>query len=345
MNADDAYQPFVFITGITKFTQISLFSVLNNLTNISFLPEYAAICGITEEEIGENFKPELERMAEVNEWTLQQTHDNLKDYYDGYHFSRRNMVDIYNPFSLLNALDAQDLSCFWVSSGATSMLPKFVDNMELRLRNFENCPILRKTLESSDVINGGAELFLYQTGYLTIKSSDEFGYFLGFPNQEVKQALYEVVLPSLTMKSESDIISLQGSLFRQLGTGQIADAMKTLKALVADVPYSNKKLVSMDMEERYRLIISTILNAIGLKVEVEHMLATGRIDLIAQTSRYIYVIELKLKNNGGKKAAIQQILDNKYLEPFQADKRKVIGLGIELDEEGKGLLDWGITEE
>lgn len=345
LKADDAYQRFVFITGITKFTQISLFSVLNNLTNISFLPEYAAICGITEEEIGENFKPELERMAEVNEWTLQQTHDNLKDYYDGYHFSRRNMVDIYNPFSLLNALDAQDLSCFWFSSGATSMLPKFVDNMELRLRNFENFPILRKTLESSDVINGGAELFLYQTGYLTIKSSDEFGYFLGFPNQEVKQALYEVVLPSLTMKSESDIISLQGSLFRQLGTGQIADAMKTLKALVADVPYSNKKLASMDMEERYRLIISTILNAIGLKVKVEHMLATGRIDLIAQTSRYIYVIELKLKNNGGKKAAIQQILDNKYLEPFMADKRKVIGLGIELDEEGKGLLDWGITEE
>lgn len=344
LKADDAYQRLVFITGITKFTQISLFSVLNNLTNISFLPEYAAICGITEEEIGENFKPELERMAEVNGWTLQQTHDNLKDYYDGYHFSRRNMVDVYNPFSLLNALDTQDLSCFWVSSGATSMLLKFVDNMELRLRNFEHCPILRKTLESSDVINGGAEFFLYQTGYLTIKSSDEFGYFLGFPNQEVRQALYEVVLPTLTMQPESDIISMQSSLFRQLGTGQIADAMKTLKALVADVPYSNKKLASMDMEERYRLIISTILNAIGLKVEVEHMLATGRIDLIAQTSRYIYVIELKLRNNGGKKAAIQQILDNRYLEPFKADKRKVIGLGIELDEEGKGLLDWGITE-
>ena len=343
LKKEDEHERFVFITGITKFTQISLFSVLNNLTNISFLPEYAAICGITEEEIGQNFKPELERMAEVNGWTLQQTHDNLKDYYNGYHFSRRNMVDIYNPFSLLNALDTQDLSCFWVSSGATSMLPKFVDNMELRLRNFEHCPILRKTLESSDVINGGAELFLYQTGYLTIKSSDEFGYFLGFPNQEVKQALYEVVLPTLTMQSESDIISLQSSLFRQLGTGEIADAMKTLKALVADVPYSNKKLASMDMEERYRLIISTILNAIGLKVEVEHMLATGRIDLIAQTSRYIYVIELKLRNNGGKKAAIQQILDNQYLEPFKADKRKVIGLGIELDEEGKGILDWGIT--
>lgn len=228
LKSDDEYERFVFITGITKFTQISLFSVLNNLFNISFEPQYAHICGITEEEIGDNFKPELEKMSEVNGWTVDETHDKLKEYYDGYHFSRRNMIDVYNPFSLVNALNAHELRNFWAQSGATSMLPKFVDNMELRLRNFEHCPILRKTLESSDVINGGAELFLYQTGYLTIKSSDEFGYFLGFPNQEVKQALYEVVLPSLTMKSESDIISLQGSLFRQLGTGQIADAMKTL---------------------------------------------------------------------------------------------------------------------
>ena len=96
----------------------------------------------------------------------------------------------------------------------------------------------------------------------------------------------------------------------------------------------------MDMEESYRLIISTILNAIGLKVEVEHMLSTGRIDIVASTSRYIYIIELKLRNNGGKDAAVQQIIGHKYIEPFKANKREVIGLGIELDEEGKGLLDW-----
>ncbi len=116
--------------------------------------------------------------------------------------------------------------------------------------------------------------------------------------------------------------------------------MNTLKALVADVPYSNKKLTSMNMEERYRLIISTIFNAIGLKVETEKMIATGRIDMVVWTSRYIYVIELKLRNNGGKDAASRQILDKQYMEPFMADKRKVIGLGIELDEEGKGLIDW-----
>ncbi len=345
LKAADEYERFVFITGITKFTQISLFSVLNNLTNISFLPEYAAICGITEQEIGDNFKPELEKMAEVNDWTLQETHDRLKDYYDGYHFSRRNMVDIYNPYSLINALDTQELGNFWASSGATSLLPKFVSNIELRLGKFEGCRIMKHTLELSDVTGGGAELFLYQCGYLTIKSCDEFGYTLGFPNEEVKQALYEMVLPALTMREENIIHSLQANLYAQLGMGQVDEAMKSLKALVADVPYSNKKLASMDMEERYRLIISTIINAIGWKVEVEHMLATGRIDMVVQTSRYIYVIELKLRNNGGKDAATQQISNRQYMEPFKADKRQVIGIGIELDEEGKGLLDWRRVEE
>ena len=344
LKADDEYEQFVFITGITKFTQISLFSVLNKLTNISFMPEYAAICGITEEEIKANFMSELKQMSEVNNWSVQETHDRLKAYYDGYHFSRRNMVDVYNPYSLVNALKSKEIINFWASSGATSLLPKFVDNVELRLSNFENIRIMRNTLELSDVTGGGAELFLYQSGYLTIKACDEFGYILGFPNEEVKQALYEMVLPALTLREKSDIQSIQANLYAQLGTGEIDEAMKSLRALIADVPYSNKKLASMDMEERCRLIISTILNAIGLNVEVEHMMATGRIDMTVKTSRYIYVIELKLRNNGGKEAATEQIINRQYMEPFKADERKVIGLGIELDEEGKGLLGWKRAE-
>ena len=344
LKADDEYEYFVFITGITKFTQISLFSALNNLTNVSFLPENAAICGITEQEISDNFKEEMKELAERNEWTLQQAHDNLKEYYDGYHFSEDNMIDIYNPFSLINALVQSKLRNYWATSGSTSLLPKFVTDAEIRLQDFEDCMILRNTLEMSDVTGGGAELFLYQTGYLTIKSYEEGVYHLGFPNAEVKQALYECVLPALTMKQEADVQSLQAQLRQYLLYHDTAKAMKALKALIADVPYSNKKLASMDMEERYRLIISTILNAIGLKVEVEHMLATGRIDLLVHTSRYIYVIELKLQKNGGKEAGIQQIINNQYLEPFRADKRKVIGLAIELEDMGKGLLDWKETE-
>ena len=152
------------------------------------------------------------------------------------------------------------------------------------------------------------------------------------------------MVPALTMRTNSDVVSTQSMLLKMMSDGKVPEAMKALKAIIADVPYSNRKLASMDMEERYRLIISTVFNAIGFKVEVEHMLATGRIDIIAKTARYIYVLELKLSNNGGKEAAARQIADRNYTEPFKADKRKVIALAMELDSEGKGLLDWQIVE-
>ena len=344
LKMQDAKQYFVFITGITKFTQISLFSVLNNLSNISFDPQYAAICGITSDEALACFIPEITCMAEANKWSIDETVANLKEYYDGYHFCPENMVDIYNPFSLINALCDKRLRNYWAASGATSLINKFVDNFEVRLEDFEECEIMRNTLETSDVTGGGAILFLYQSGYLTIKSCDDYGYILGIPNKEVRQALNEMVLPALTLRKEDDIQSLQASLFRQLNMGMTDDAEKSMKALIADVPYSNKKLASMDMEERYRLIISTILNAVGIRVEVERMLAGGRIDIVAWTSHYIYVMELKLSNNGGVLAAEKQIKDCGYMEPFKAYKRDVIALAVELDAQGKGLVGWKRVE-
>lgn len=340
LKADDKYEKFVFITGITKFTQISLFSVLNNLSNISFEPEYAAICGITKEEMLRDFKPEIGKLAAYEDWTYDEAVAQLSAYYDGYHFSRRNMVDVFNPFSLINALADSDLKNYWASSGATTLLPKFVDDMELRLGQFDPCPILRQIIETSDVTGGGAELFLYQSGYLTIKDYQMGVYILGFPNQEVRQALYETVLPALTLRSNSNIQSVQSGLLLALQLGNLPEAMKCLKALVADVPYSNKKLASMDMEERYRLILSTIFNAIGCRVEVEKMIATGRIDMVVETIHIIYVLELKLSNNGGIDAAAEQIRSRQYAEPFKADKRRVVALAIELDDKGKGLIDW-----
>ena len=340
LKADDKYEKFVFITGITKFTQISLFSVLNNLSNISFEPEYAAICGITKEEVLRDFKPEINKLAEYEDWTFDEAVAQLTAYYDGYHFSRRNMVDVFNPFSLINALADSDLKNYWASSGATSLLPKFVDDMEIKLGNFDSCAILRQTIETSDVTGGGAELFLYQSGYLTIKGYINGTYLLGIPNFEVRQALNEIVLPTLTMRKNNDLQSTQAFLNAHLSVGNLPEAMKCLKALIADVPYSNKKLASMDMEERYRLILSTIFNAIGCRVEVEKMIATGRIDMVVEVTNFIYVLELKLSNNGGVDAATEQIKAKQYAEPFQADKRKVIALAIELDDKGKGLADW-----
>ena len=340
LKADDKYEKFVFITGITKFTQISLFSVLNNLSNISFEPEYAAICGITKEEVLRDFKPEISKLASRNGWTFDEAVAQLTAYYDGYHFCHENMVDIFNPFSLINALADSKLRNYWASSGATSLLPKFVDDMEVRLADFDHSALLSTIIETSDVTGGGAELFLYQSGYLTIKGYQMGVYILGFPNNEVRQALYETVLPALTLRSAGGIQSTQSGLFLALQLGNLPQAMKCLKALIADVPYSNKKLASMDMEERYRLIMSTIFNAIGCRVEVEKMIATGRIDMVVETTNFVYVLELKLSTNGGIDAATEQIRAKQYAEPFNADKRKVVALAIELDDKGKGLINW-----
>jgi len=212
--------------------------------------------------------------------------------------------------------------------------------MEIRLKDFDNCALLSTIIETSDVTGGGPELFLYQSGYLTIKGYMNGTYLLGIPNFEVKQALNEIVLPTLAMRKSNDMQSTQAFLNLYLSVGNLPEAMKCLKALIADVPYSNKKLASMDMEERYRLIMNTIFNAIGCRVEVEKMIATGRIYMVVQTTNYIYVLELKLSNNGGIDAATEQIRAKQYIEPFKADKQKVVALAIELDEKGKGLVDW-----
>ena len=341
LKSDDEFEKFVFITGITKFTQISLFSVLNNLSNISFDSNCATVCGITEEEMLRDFQPEMQNMAEHYKWTLDETRQRLKNYYDGYHFSPDNMVDIYNPFSLVNALHKGEIRNYWASSGATSLLPKFVDDMEIHIEDFDQCYLDADTIKTSDVSCGGAELFLYQSGYLTIKSTQDDIYTLGFPNTEVRQALSKFVIPALTMRSINNVLSTQSRLKVHLYNCNLPEAMKCLKALIADVPYSNKKLQSMDMEERYRLIISTILNAIGLQVQVEHMLSTGRIDIVAKAPRYVYIMELKLSNNGGLLAAGKQIEEKGYAQPFTDNvHRQPVCLAIELDHEGKGLTSW-----
>lgn len=164
---------------------------------------------------------------------------------------------------------------------------------------------------------------MYQSGYLTIKGYEDGIYHLGIPNHEVRQSLYETVLPALAMRKRGDIQSTQAFLRLYMSNYNLDEAKKNLKALVADVPYSNKKLASMDMEERYRLIISTIFNAIGFRVEVERMLAMGRIDMVVYATRYIYVMELKLSNNGGLAAAEQQIKACGYMEPSRPTNERL----------------------
>ena len=348
------YLRFVFLTGITKFTQLSLFSSINNLRNISFDGRYAALCGITEEELHTCLRPYVEQMAAVRGWTVDETYDRLKTNYDGYHFSDDNMVDIYNPFSLLNAVSAQRIQNFWASSGATSLLPKFVPDLAEKINEYNDDYLIdRFTLETSDITTSEYGLFLYQSGYLTIKDSNEYAYNLGIPNQEVRQALYNVAMPSVLLREASELRSNQMRLALALSSGDVPSAFSLLKAQVADVPYSNIRYAErvMHIEERYRLIISIILRALGFRVEVEQMQAGGRPDIVVYVKEKVYILELKLQNNGGAKAAAAQIRDRHYCDPFltgthpapdatTADTPKVFALGIGMDDEGKGLIDY-----
>ena len=198
----DKFENFIFITGCTKFSQFSLTSGLNNLSFIGFDSEYAALCGITKEEAICYFKPEINKLAACKGWTFDEAAMHLSSYYGGYHFSSRNKVDVFNPFCLINALADSDLKNYRFSSGTSPLLSKFEDDIKKRLKDFEYCPIISDTLETSDVTDGGAELVLYQLGYLTIKGYMDGIYLLGFPNSEVKKSLYETILPVLTSETE-----------------------------------------------------------------------------------------------------------------------------------------------
>ena len=337
------YLRFVFLTGIVKFTQLSLFSSINNLSNISFDGQYATLCGITEAELHHNYDEHVQALADANGLTKEEAYLRLKQNYDGYHFSRRNMTNVYNPFSLLNALAKQEFSNFWASSGASSLLPKFVPNFEVDITRFDNQHrVSRAELETSDITSGKSALFLYQSGYLTIQNSDEYSYYLGFPNSEVREALYEMVLPALSTLQYEDVSSTQLYLRDAMIAGDIEQSFALLKAQVADIPYSNIKYAErvMHIEERYRMIITIIFRALGFRVEVERMQAVGRPDIVVYVKDKVYILELKLQNNGGSRAAAEQIRDRHYCDPFRTDNTQVFALGIGMDDEGKGLIDY-----
>lgn len=345
------YLRFVFLTGIVKFTQLSLFSSINNLSNISFDGRYATLCGITEDELHFYYDEHVQALADANNLTKEEAYLRLKQNYDGYHFSEDNMTNVYNPFSLLNALARKKFSNFWASSGASSLLPKFVPNFDVDITRYDNrFRVQRMELETSDIASGKSALFLYQSGYLTIQDSDEYSYFLGFPNSEVREALYQMVLPALSTLHYEDVSSLELDLRDALLAADIEQVFVLLKALVADVPYSNIRYAErvMHVEERYRMVITIIFRALGLRVEVERMQALGRPDIVVYVKNKVYVLELKLENNGGAAAAATQISDRHYIDPFLTatpstsdaaaqPAREVFALGIGMDNEGKGL--------
>lgn len=329
----------VFLTGITKFTQISLFSVLNTVTNISFYDDYATVCGLTSDEIEKCFKEELKSLSEKRGWEALQTLKNLKEMYDGYHFSE-SLQGVFNPYSVLCALKEQRLKSFWIASGATELLPKLLKNFERDVEKLDGSLIDMDYLETADVSVANPKLFLYQSGYLTIKDVVGDSYVLGFPNREVKKALFEMVIPNMLHQSLDEVENAIQEMKVEFSVGHVDEGVRCLKQLIAHTPYSMQKKEHFVFEEHFRFIVKNLFYICGFHVEEEVQMSNGRIDLVVHTPDILYVLELKMKDNGGCGSAERQLNERHYADAFCASHRQVVCLALEFDKDNRGLVGW-----
>jgi len=299
------YLKCLFLTGITKFMQLSLFSTLNNVSIIGSWQEYATVCGVTGKEIVDNFQPELEAMSKANGWTVDETLAKLKTAYDGYRFSEDADPEkmVYNPFSLINALSRKKIGNYWASSGGSSLLNELLKEGYSKKIDLENCMVSKFDLETSDVSLSKIGLFLYQSGYLTIKDYDGYDYTLCIPNEEVRYSLYEIILPNIMNEDEEDVKSSIRRIRAALRDDDIDTMMKNLQQFLSETPYSRDK-DNYKYEEYYRMIMRAVFSLVGCRVQEEKHVATGGIDFVARYgNKTTLVFELKMNRNGGIEAA------------------------------------------
>jgi hypothetical protein len=331
---------------------MGIFSELNNLTKITGNNDFAAICGITEEELTNNFNLGIESIAREKNWTKQEVLERLKDKYDGYHFSN-TLVDIYNPYSLLNAFYEKQLGDYWFDSGTSSSLvnafQQYIGDFNLELDKIDSSDWMkpndfRKSLEDHASIIP----LLYQTGYLTIKEYDGENeqYKLGIPNAEVRIGLLENLLPLHILVNGTDVSAPAGRASTALRKGDINQAMEILRSLLKSLPYGkneSKKYHDMETTEQYyqdlfHFFFSMMCNLVNSEVRN----STGATDVVITTPSYIYVIEIKVDST--PEIALSQIEEKGYAVPYLAGPRKVIKVGVNFSTKEKTLSDWKVVE-
>lgn len=336
LKTQDRYIKFAFLTGVTKFGKVSVFSDLNNLTDISMDHRYISICGMTEKELLTNFKEGINELAEANGDTEEATIAKLKARYDGYHFEE-NTIGIYNPFSVLNTLSRLRYKDYWFETGT----PTFLVDL-LKMHNYR-LPDMTKERVSDDVINSVDSLstnpipVIYQSGYLTIKGYDERfkKYLLGFPNKEVEEGFLNFLLPLYTSAGNNSPF-LVDEFVLDVESGNPERFMQHMKAFFADTSYQ----VVGNAELYFQNAMYLVFKIMGFYTQVERPTSDGRIDAIIQTPNYIYVIECKLDRTADE--AIKQIENNGYAEPFLMDKRKLYKIGVSFSSETRGVAEYKI---
>ena len=315
----DRYIRFAFLTGVTKFGKVSVFSDLNNLIDLSFDHRYSSICGITEDEIHDNFDESVRQLAETNGLTLDDCYNKLAKDYDGYHFDY-DTPGIYNPFSVLNTLASGRFRDYWFETGTPSFLVYQLKKTEYPLDNMTEEELATDTLNSIDIMDENPLPLLYQSGYLTIKSYDkEFDcYQLCFPNREVEQGFIRYLLPFYTPKTKDKSSYAISQFVKDVRSGDAEGFMHRLEGFFANGDYQ----VMGDLEVYFQNTLYVIFRMLGFYVEVERHTTNGRMDIVIQTSEYIYIMELKI--NQSAEIALQQIDDKGYAKAFMNDSRKTL---------------------
>ena len=335
----DAHLQFVLLTGVTKFSQVSVFSGFNQPKDISMDRRYEALCGITQEEIDRYFPAPIAEMADEYGFTPEEMKQRLKLQYDGYHFSER-LTDVYNPFSLLNALDSQSVDDYWFRSGTPTYLIRLLTHFNENLNELTG-----KYYRPEEFIDYKADVeqplpMIFQSGYLTIKGYDKRfrTYTLSFPNREVEEGFIQFLLPAYSSTSRSDSAFEMVHFVREVESGNISAFMRRLQSFFADTPYE----LVRDLELHYQNVLFIVFKLLGFYTQAEYHTSNGRIDLVIKTDHYIYVLEFKLE--GTAEEALQQINDKQYAQPFASDSRQLYKIGVNFSNETRNIEKWLVEE-
>ena len=338
LKGEDAHIRFVFITGVTRFDKVSIFSDLNNLRDISLAEEFTGICGITQQELEASFVPEIERMGEKNGLSTDECLAELKKNYDGYHFSKDTKTDVYNPFSLLNAFAESDFGSYWFSTGTPTFLTKMMLDIQFDYRMLEEgMDVDGRSLEEYRLNSSEPVPLLYQTGYLTIKKYEkEFeSYTIALPNEEVKYGLYKRLLPLYVGFPNDDKKIEIVNFLKEIRAGKVDEFMERINNIFASAPKStNQKQYELNCQA----FVWLIFKLIGEFILCEVKNGNGRSDAVVWEKDIIYVFEFKM--DGSAKEAIEQIDSKNYLIPYKNDGRRIIKIGVNYSSTERQLSEW-----
>ena len=342
----DEHLRFAFLTGVTKFSQVSVFSGFNQPDDISMDSRYDAICGITEDELYRYFDEPVKQMAEVMECSEDEMKLKLKKQYDGYHFSKNLNLDIYNPFSIIKAFDKMEMESYWYESGTPTYLEKLMEGHNVNMQKLTGRSYERKYFIDYRADREDPLAMLYQSGYLTIKGYDrEYNeYFLDFPNDEVRKGFVTLTANSFFGKTEDDPENWIKNLDRMLKRCDLDGVRKAFKSFLSSIPYeANKDERAKDFETHFSYTFYLIFRMLSCYTTlIEKQNSKGRADIIIETDNDIFIFEFKL--DGSAEEALKQIEEQQYAVPYLDDKRTVHKIGVNISSESRTVEEWLVAE-